>query len=82
MALILAISNTERSKGSACFKPYNAWGWMSSVAWSSWEESINAHVAGLASNYGYSITVANAQKYCPPTYMDWFNKTLTQMKMI
>lgn len=77
-----AISNTESSKGSACFKPYNAWGWMSSVAWSSWEESINAHVAGLASNYGYSITVANAQKYCPPTYMDWFNKTLTQMKMI
>lgn len=76
-----AISNTESSKGAVCFKPYNAWGWGSS-SWSSWEEAINAHVAGLASGYGYSITVANAQKYCPPTYMDWYNKTISQMQMI
>lgn len=76
-----AISNTESSKGAVCFKPYNAWGWGSS-SWSSWEEAINAHVAGLASVYGYSITVANAQKYCPPTYMDWYNKTISQMQMI
>lgn len=76
-----AISNTESSKGAACFKPYNAWGWGSS-SWSSWEEAINAHVAGLASGYGYSITVANAQKYCPPTYMDWYTKTISQMQMI
>lgn len=77
-----AISNTESTKGANLFRPYNAWGWMSSSSWSSWEEAINAHVAGLASNYGYSITVANAQKYCPPTYMDWFNKTISQMQMI
>lgn len=76
-----AISNTESSKGAVCFKPYNAWGWGSS-SWSSWEEAINAHVAGLASGYGYSITVANAQKYCPPTYMDWYDKTISQMQMI
>lgn len=76
-----AISNTESSKGAHCFKPYNAWGWGSS-SWSSWDEAINAHVAGLASGYGYSITVANAQKYCPPTYMDWFNKTIGQMQLI
>ena len=76
-----AISNTESSKGAVCFKPYNAWGWGSS-SWSSWEEAINAHVAGLASVYGYSITVANAQKYCPPTYMDWYDKTIAQMMMI
>lgn len=76
-----AISNTESSKGAVCFKPYNAWGWGSS-SWSSWEEAINAHVAGLASGYGYSITVANAQKYCPPTYMDWYTKTISQMQMI
>ena len=76
-----AISNTESSKGAVCFKPYNAWGWGSS-SWSSWEEAINAHVAGLASVYGYSITVANAQKYCPPTYMDWYTKTISQMQMI
>lgn len=76
-----AISNTESSKGAVCFKPCNAWGWGSS-SWSSWEEAINAHVAGLASGYGYSITVANAQKYCPPTYMDWYTKTISQMQMI
>ena len=76
-----AISNTESSKGAVCFKPYNAWGWGSS-SWSSWEGAINAHVAGLASGYGYSITVANAQKYCPPTYMDWYTKTISQMQMI
>lgn len=76
-----AISNTESSKGAVCFKPYNAWGWGSS-SWSSWEEAINAHVEGLASVYGYSITVANAQKYCPPTYMDWYTKTISQMQMI
>lgn len=77
-----AISNTESTKGANCFKPYNAWGWMTSTTWSSWEEGIYAHVSGLANGYGYSITVANAQKYCPPTYMDWFDKTLTQMKLI
>ena len=47
-----AISNTESSKGAHCFAPYNAWGWGDS-SWSSWEEAINAHVAGLAANYGY-----------------------------
>ncbi len=77
-----AISNTESSKGAVCFRPYNAWGWMGTTTWGSWEEAINAHVAGLASYYGYSITVANAQKYCPPTYQDWFNKTIAQMQLI
>lgn len=77
-----AISNTESSKGSACFKSYNAWGWMSSDAWTNWDQAIYAHVKGLSKGYGYSITVSNAKKYCPPTYMDWFNKTLDQMKAI
>lgn len=76
-----AISNTESSKGAHCFQPYNAWGWGSS-GWSSWEEAINAHVAGLASGYGYSITYAAAQKYCPPNTAHWFNNTLNQMKLI
>ena len=76
-----AISNTESTKGSNCFKPYNAWGWGQS-GWSSWEEAINAHVAGLASNYGYTISYANAKKYCPPNYDNWFNDTLAQMKTI
>ncbi len=76
-----AISNTESSKGAHCFLPCNAWGWGSS-SWGSWEEAINAHVAGLASGYGYSLTYAAAQKYCPPNYDHWFNATLSAMMSI
>ena len=76
-----AISNTESSKGSVCFKSYNAWGWGSS-SWSSWEEAINAHVAGLAAGYGSTITPSAAAKYCPPTATSWFVKTATQMSLI
>ena len=76
-----AISNTESSKGAVCFKSHNAWGWGQS-SWDSWEEDINAHVAGLASNYGYTISYGNAQKYCPPNYDHWFNATLSEMQSI
>lgn len=76
-----AISNTESSKGVKCFLPFNAWGWGHST-WGSWEEAINAHVAGLARVYGYSITYANAAKYCPPNTANWFKNTLAQMQMI
>lgn len=76
-----AISNTESSKGAHCFLPHNAWGWGSN-GWSSWEEAINAHVAGLANGYGYSLTYVAAQKYCPPNYDNWFHNTLSQMMII
>lgn len=76
-----AISNTESSKGAVCFLPYNAWGWGQS-SWSNWDDAINAHVAGLASGYGYTISYANAVKYCPPNATHWFNATLAQMQMI
>ncbi len=76
-----AISSTESGKGSACFRPYNAWGW-GATGWSSWEEAINAHVAGLAAGYGYSITPAGAQSYCPPTWQSWYSRTLAQMEII
>ena len=76
-----AISNTESSKGSVCFRPHNAWGWGSSN-WPDWETAIKAHVAGLASGYGYSITPEGAYKYCPGTHVDWYNKTLAQMALI
>ena len=59
----------------------NSWRTPSS-SWGSWEEAINAHVAGLASGYGYSLTYAAAQKYCPPNYDHWFHNTLAQMMMI
>lgn len=76
-----AISNTESTKGRFCFASHNAWGWGSS-SWSTWEEAINAHVAGLARGYGYTISYDNAKKYCPPTYDSWFNSTLSEMKKI
>lgn len=77
-----AISNTESSKGAVCFRAYNAWGWMGSASWSSWEEAIYAHIAGLASGYGYTISEWAASKYCPPTWQDWYSKTLYQMTLI
>lgn len=76
-----AISNTESTKGRNCFRPYNAWGWMAE-SWSSWDEAINAHVAGLARGYGYTISLENAKKYCPPTYHDWYAKTVSEMAKI
>lgn len=76
-----AISNTESSNGKVCFKPCNAWGWGDS-GWSNWDEAIRAHVAGLAKGYGYSLTYAGAQKYCPPNYDHWFYNTLGQMMLI
>ncbi len=76
-----AISNTESSKGAVCFLPYNAWGWGSS-SFSSWEEAINTHVAGLANGYGQTITYWAAKKYCPPNYDNWFRDTLGQMQSI
>ena len=76
-----AISNTESTKGANCFLPHNAWGW-GSTGWSSWEEAINAHVAGLAKGYGYTISYSNAQKYCPPNYDNWFHDTLREMSKI
>lgn len=74
-----AISNTESSKGAHCFLSHNAWGWGDS-GWSNWEQAINAHVAGLASGYGYTLSYSAAQKYCPPNYDHWFSTTLAQMK--
>lgn len=76
-----AISNTESTKGRSCFLPYNAWGW-GSRAWSNWTTAIVEHVAGLADDYGYSLTETAALKYCPPTYMNWYKVTLAQMRLI
>ena len=76
-----AISSTESGKGANCFKSCNAWGW-GVTGWSDWDTAIRAHVAGLADGYGYSITTSAARAYCPPTYMDWYNKTLGQMALI
>ncbi len=76
-----AISCAESGKGAACFLPHNAWGW-GAVSWGSWEEAINAHVAGLARGYGYTITYEAAAKYCPPNANHWYNTVLGQMNSI
>ena len=76
-----AISCVESTKGAYCFASRNAWGW-GSVSWDSWEEAINAHVAGLARGYGYTLTYAAAQKYCPPNADHWYNSCLAQMNSI
>ncbi|NPD31635.1 CMP-2-keto-3-deoxyoctulosonic acid synthetase [Eggerthellaceae bacterium zg-1084] len=76
-----AISNTESSRGSVCFLPYNAWGWGAS-SWTSWDEAIRVHVEGLARGYGYTISPSNAARYCPPNADHWFDSTLSSMKRI
>ena len=77
-----AISNTESSKGAYCFRPHNAWGWMSGAGWADWDSAIEAHVKGLSEKYPYTVTEAFAKKYCPPTYEDWYKKTLNQINKI
>lgn len=77
-----AISNTESTKGANCFLPHNAWGWGQS-SWGSWEEAINAHVKGLADGgYGPMVSLADAKRYCPPTYESWFKNTVSELKKI
>ena len=85
-----AISNTESSKGQFCIRPHNAWGWGAAdsdpynlaAEWGSWEEAIDAHAAGLAKGYGYTISLRGAQSYCPPSWQSWYNKTLAEMAKI
>lgn len=76
-----AISAIESTKGTYCFQPHNAWGW-GNVSWSSWEEAIDAHVAGLARGYGYTLSVEAAKKYNPGNWEHWYNSVLAQMEQI
>ena len=55
---------------------------MTSRRFGSWDESIRAHVSFLGSVYGATLTPAAAQKYCPPTWQDWYNKVGGQMSQI
>lgn len=76
-----AISKTESSRGAICFLPHNAWGWGAS-SWISFDESVSAHVAGLAKGYGYTLSKGAAAKYCPPNTDHWYASTLASMKSI
>ncbi len=77
-----AIACIESTKGAHCFRSYNAWGWMTSQNFSSWDESIPLHVAFLGRVYGTTLTPGTAQKYCPPTWQDWYNTVAGQMNVI
>lgn len=77
-----AISMIESTKGAACFRSHNAWGFGSS-GYSSWQEGINAVVSTLGSSmYGGYLTRDAAAKYCPPTADEWYNNVSAQMAMI
>lgn len=76
-----AISCIESSKGTICFRPHNAWGWGNS-SWDDWDTAIRDHVAGLASGYGYTISVEAAKKYCPPHWEAWYSSVLAEMNSI
>lgn len=76
-----AISNTESTKGANCFLPHNAWGWTNG-SWSSWTSAIYAHAKGLRNIYGFTISYANAKRYCPPNYDNWYRNTLNEMAKI
>lgn len=76
-----AISCIESSKGAICFLPHNAWGWGSS-SWGDWDTAIRSHVAGLSAGYGYTISTAAAQQYCPPTWQAWYSSVLAEMSCI
>ena len=76
-----AIACIESGKGANCFKSHNAWGWGSS-SWGDWDTAIRSHVAGLASYYGYTISLSAAKKYCPPNYQYWYSAVLSQMNCI
>ena len=81
-----AIACIESSKGLYCAGSYNAWGWSARGggwrSFGSWSEAVSAHVAYLGANYGSTLTPAAAQKYCPPTWQDWYNKVASQMNRI
>lgn len=76
-----AIATIESGKGAACFRPYNAWGWMGK-SFGDWDSAIRAHVAYLKSMYGSTLTPQAAKTYCPPTWQDWYNKVAAQMNAI
>lgn len=76
-----AISRIESGCGAACFRPYNAWGWMG-ASFSSWEEGIYKHVKYLSGPlYGGYLTPKGAATYCPPGG-PWYSKVSTEMGKI
>lgn len=49
--LVVAIAYHESGLGRKCWAPHNAWGWMTSDRWDSWEEGITKYIRGLYNGY-------------------------------
>ncbi len=81
-----AIACIESTKGLYCANTNNAWGWTAVgggfVSFGGWEEGIYEHVSYLRDMYGTTLTPAAAQRYCPPTWQDWYNKVGNEMNSI
>lgn len=81
--LSVAISNTESTRGDFEFRSFNSWGWMTSTTFSSYAESIPAHVKYLAGPlYHGQLNAQTAQTYCPPTWDSWLANTLSAAQAI
>ncbi len=77
-----AISYVESSKGAACFRSHNAWGY-GSYSFGSWEEGINRVVSALGGSlYGGYLTREAAATYCPSNAGHWYSTCAEQMALI
>lgn len=76
-----AIAMVESNKGRNCAHAHNAWGW-GSKSWGSWDEAIDAHVHGLADNYGPALSRRMARKYNEETPNAWYALVLGEMERI
>jgi hypothetical protein len=66
--LMVAISGGESSFGKNNFRQNNAWGWMTSETFETWEEAIDTVSKGLKKGYideGRTSIEAIQKKYCP-----------------
>lgn len=76
-----AIATVESGKGTYCFREHNAWGW-GNENYSDWETAIYTQVEGLATGYDGTLTLEGAEKYCPPTYQEWYSSVASEMNGI
>lgn len=73
-----AIATVESGKGTYCFRDHNAWGW-GNENYSDWESAIDEQVRGLATGYDGTLTLEGAEKYCPPSYQEWYSSVANEM---
>jgi len=84
--LVPAITGIESAFAILNAAPYNAYGWAGgSMAFSSWEESIEVVTRALRENYinrGADTVGKIAPIYCPPNYIKWTGAVTRYMAQI